>query len=225
MAQPLRLQKEELTGVKLYQTEYSPPCVKIRAFLKYHGVPFETVFGRHPTSDYKQFPVLELNGRQINDSHIIMTSLAPVLMGRSFTEEEQMWEKKFTYEFMPAFEVELAGDANDIANLTGFVGGWKRWLIGLVTPLLGAFLEQVFKARYPDMKLPSSLYGVQFKQAMGSQPFFHGEQPGPVDLSLYGTYAAFAEKRCRSVARFLQDSQLEEWHERMVALVPEVLDR
>jgi len=223
LAEPLALQREELANVVLYQQELSPPCAKIRAFLKYYKVPFKTVAGRHPTSDYKKIPVLECNGRQINDSHVILTSLAPVLSGSPISDEERTWEKKLTFEFLPAFEVELAGDGDDISDLFGFGDGWQRALVGLLAPLLEGLLGSIFKSRYPNMELPSSRYGVEFRKALADRPFFHGENPGPVDLSLYGTYAAFSEKRCRTADRFLQASDLQDWHSRMVKEVPSIV--
>jgi len=229
---PLNFTRDEFAAfgsqrVILYQQDLSPPCAKIRALLLYYGIPFMTIPGRHPTSEYKKIPVLEINGLQINDSHIIMTSLAPVLTGRLPTEEEIAWSEKLTFEFLPAFEVELAGDGNDIAALTEMTQGFRRFIIDLVTPVLGAFIGAVFRSRYPKMKLPSSIYGKEFRQALGDKPFFHGDQPGPIDLSVYGTYCAFIDKigNCRSAARFLQDSGLESWDSRMREVVPPVNDR
>lgn len=217
---PITFGLDEVEDIVLYQQEFSPPCVKLRTMFKYYNLPFRVVNGRHPTSDYKKIPVLEINNRQINDSHVIVKTVVPWFTGRPMTEKEMMWEKRITYEFQPAFEVELLGNERDVAMIwtraTNFIGGWQRGIIGILSPILKVVVEALFKSRYPEMELPSSKFGLEFRRALGEQAFFHGEQPGPVDLSLYGTYAAF--NGCSATARFLQASKLEEWHGRMEAL-------
>jgi len=217
---PLTMKLDEVEDIVLYQQEFSPPCVKLRTMFKYYNLPFRIVNGRHPTSDYKKIPVLVINDRQINDSHVIVKTVVPWFTGRPMTEQEMQWENRITYEFQPAFEVELLGNERDVATIwtraTNFIGGWQRGVIGFLSPILKVVVEALFKSRYPNMTLPSSNFGLEFRRALGDRPFFHGEKPGPVDLSLYGTYAAF--NGCSATARFLQASRLEEWHERMVGL-------
>lgn len=229
LAEPLDFSREEIEYVLLYQQELSPPCSKIRAFLNYYGVEYKVENGKHPTSNYKQIPVLEINGRQINDSHVIMQNLAPLLSGMPLTPEEVRWEKQITFGFQPALEVEFCRDGNDIFKFSGILGkrfsaGQLRFLIDLVVGPLSFIVYWVFKLRYPDYDVvPTSTYGVKFRRALGSKPFFHGEKPGFVDLSLYGTYAAWNEKGCRTVQKFLIASDLEDWHARMVEAVPSAL--
>lgn len=219
---PLDFARGDLKDVVLYGQEMSPPCVKIRTLLNYYSVPFKEVKGRHPTSDYKKIPVLEMNGRQINDSHIILKNLAPLLSGEPLTPEQSAWERTITFEFQPAIEVELFGDGADIARFAS-LDGWKRTLAEFLAPLLGAVVGQLFKSRYPGYELPSSRYGVEFRKALAGRPFFHGEAPGPVDLSLYGTYASLSKTGCNTSAKFLEESGLNEWHQRMVEAVDGVV--
>ncbi|CAJ1427613.1 unnamed protein product [Effrenium voratum] len=168
-----------------YQQEMSPPCVKLRTMFRYFGLPFRTVNGN---------PFLERKGMysdgQINDSHVIIKTIVPWFTGQQLTPEEINWEKRITYEFQPAFEVELVGNERDVALLwaraTNFIGGWQRGVIGLVSPILRLVVESLFKSRYPNMELPSSKFGLSFRAAMGDKDFFHGDKCGPIDLSLFG---------------------------------------
>lgn len=225
LQEPLNFTPEQLRKVILYQTEMSPPCTKIKTMLTYFRIPFEVREGKHPTSDYKKIPVLELNDRQINDSHVIMKNLTEILIGVPMTPEEVSWERRITYEFQPAFEVELLGNRRDFAKLwsraTDFIGGWQTSVIGSVTPILYEVYGFLFKQRYPEMQLPSSSFGKDFRAELGDRLFFHGDQPGPIDLSLYGTYSYFTD--CTSADRFLSSSGLEEWHERMAEYGDSVL--
>ena len=84
---PAEWTRESLTDVVLYGTHASPPCCKVRALLKLAGVPFRRRFGR-ASGAYAKFPVLFVNGRQINDSYVIFKSLAPVLFGRPYSAED-----------------------------------------------------------------------------------------------------------------------------------------
>jgi len=219
LATPLGLTRDEVRDVVLYGSDYSPPCAKIRALLSYYKVPFKSVTGRHPTSDYKKIPVLEVSNRQVNDSHIIVKSVVPILTGKDWDEDHLAWERRITFEFQPAIEVELFGNGEDFSKVAGF-DGWKQGLAVLLGPLLGSFIGFVFRSRYPDYQLPSSVYGTKFRAAMGDKPFFHGESPGPIDISLYGTYALFEGKGCQTTANFLKSSGLKEWHNRMTERLP-----
>jgi hypothetical protein len=217
LAQPLNMSRQDVRTVVLYQQPLSPPCVKIKTILSYYRVPFRTVAGRHPTSDYKKIPVLMVNKRQINDSHIIVKNLIHLLGGEPMTSDELAWERKITYNFQPAIEVELFSNEYDVARLwnrtSTFYGGWQRVVIGLLTPILGAFVGFLFRSRYPEMQLPSSTFGKSFREALKDKTFFHGDSPGPIDLCLYGTYREFTD--CIVVSQFLEDSGLQDWHSEM----------
>lgn len=217
LKEPLTLKREELRDVVLYGNEFSPPCQKIITLLSYYEVPFNMVKGRHPTSDYKKIPVLELNGQQVNDSHVIVNNLVPVLTGEPLAGPQKEWERRVTFEFQPSLEVELFGDGSDLALAAG-LQGFPKVLAGLFAPLLGAFIGQVFRSRYGDFP-PTKTWGVEFREAFGGRPFFHGDAPGPIDLSVYGTYSDFARKGCRTSKAFLEGSGLEAWHEKMRELV------
>lgn len=213
LQEPLALKLEEVSGVVLYGNDFSPPCRKIQTMLNYYKVPFQTVSGRHPTSDYKKIPVLEMSGRQINDSHIIVKNLVPVLTGEPFTPAQLDWEKRITFEFQPSIEVELFGNGPDFARAAG-LDGWKGSLAVVFSPVLGFLIGSVFRSRYGDFPA-SATFGKQFLEACGERPFFHGSTPGPVDLSLYGTYEGLARKGCETVDSFLDGSGLRPWHDRM----------
>eukprot|EP00931_Biecheleriopsis_adriatica_P077030 TRINITY_DN50674_c0_g1_i1.p1 TRINITY_DN50674_c0_g1~~TRINITY_DN50674_c0_g1_i1.p1 ORF type:complete len:347 (-),score=55.64 TRINITY_DN50674_c0_g1_i1:167-1207(-) len=214
LPEPLGMKLVDVSDVVVYGNEFSPPAQKIMTMLNFYGVSFKLVKGRHPTSDYKKIPVLELNGRQVNDSHIIVKNLAEVLTGDPLTPLQLQWERKITFEFQPSIEVELFSNGDDFAKLAGF-DDWRKPLVGLAGPVLGLLIGNVFRSRYGDFPVPST-WGKRFLEACAGQPFFHGEKPGMVDLSLYGTYANIASKDCQCTRSFLEESGLQSWHLRMV---------
>ncbi|CAE8610867.1 unnamed protein product [Polarella glacialis] len=228
LAQPLPFSSvTELDRVLLYQQELSPPCAKIRTLLDYYRVPYRTIKGKHPTSEYKRIPVLVIKGKartlyQINDSHIIVKNIAPLLTGEELSPDEVAWERKITFGFQPAIEVELLSNEFDAAKIFArtfdYMAGWQRVLIGALAPVLGGVVGALFKSKYPEYQGPSWSVGKEFRSELGSRPFFHGDQPGPVDLSFYGTYSPFLD--CRSTLQFLQNSDLEAWNSRMVEAMP-----
>lgn len=44
--------KDDLKDVTLYQMAISPPCVKVRTILQYHGVPFKVINGKKKGDAY-----------------------------------------------------------------------------------------------------------------------------------------------------------------------------
>jgi len=92
--------KDSLKNVKLYGLQGSPPSAKIRALLKLAGVEYERCPGKVKGSEYQKIPVLFVNGRQINDSFVIVKTLAPILFGEALTEKDLELEEMLTYGLM-----------------------------------------------------------------------------------------------------------------------------
>ncbi|XP_018587114.2 prostaglandin E synthase 2 isoform X1 [Scleropages formosus] len=76
----------------LYQYKTCPFCSKVRAFLDYHGLPYEIV-EVNPVmrqeikwSEYRKVPIVVLNGTvQINDSSVIISALKTYMISREKT--------------------------------------------------------------------------------------------------------------------------------------------
>ncbi|KAI4820178.1 hypothetical protein KUCAC02_028163 [Chaenocephalus aceratus] len=91
MVDPLSLLQVSGGGLKLilYQYKTCPFCSKVRAFLDYHGLPYEIV-EVNPVmrkeikwSDYRKVPILMVDGEvQLNDSTVIISSLRTHLMNK-----------------------------------------------------------------------------------------------------------------------------------------------
>ncbi|KAF5892903.1 prostaglandin E synthase 2, partial [Clarias magur] len=73
----------------LYQYKTCPFCSKVRAFLDYHGLPYEVV-EVNPVmrqeikwSSYRKVPIVTVNGNvQLNDSSVIISALMTYLLSR-----------------------------------------------------------------------------------------------------------------------------------------------
>eukprot|EP00854_Cymbomonas_tetramitiformis_P005034 gene5034-6135_t len=127
LKEPLTItSKDQITKVVLHQSHVSPPCCKIRAILKRYDVPFEIVEGKKPDSDYKKIPVLMVNERQINDSFIMVKSLAPILDGQALSPELLELEELNTFGLMIALELEIAESGSELRKCSPLVGGKKN---------------------------------------------------------------------------------------------------
>lgn len=162
---PIR-NKSEITKIKLYQNQGSPPCCAVRAFLTLADVPFETVEVDYMTksqldfSHYKKVPVVTVNGLQINDSAIIIKTLAPICYGRPLSDIEQIQVNETTTKGMLAFEVELfSSDANIQRYLARYIkdDGCVTWLLkvlGYPYRFLARFFAQSYPAPCPAPRRP-----------------------------------------------------------------------
>ena len=64
LAEPLpQWKKSDLTDVTLYGFSVSPPALKIKVILNYHGIPHKIVDGKKKGDAYTKVPVLLLNDR------------------------------------------------------------------------------------------------------------------------------------------------------------------
>jgi len=210
--------KEDMRDVVLHDTKASPPCVKIRLFLGYYGVPFTVVKGKKKGSDYKKVPVLMASGRQINDSYVILRNLVPVLCGVPFEDE---WQEKITYKLQLAFEAEVFSSSSDMASWASKAVGLPYCIGRCITPCLGPSIAKKIHSKNPG--LPSSTeVGREFAAALGSQKFLAGEKPGQVDIAYYGTLLSFKWGGCQHYEDHIREAGLTDWAVRMDACMPNV---
>ncbi|XP_035641199.1 prostaglandin E synthase 2 [Oncorhynchus keta] len=91
--------KPSVGGLKLtlYQYKTCPFCSKVRAFLDYHGLPYEIV-EVNPVmrkeikwSTYRKVPIVMVNDVQLNDSSLIISALKTRLMSKDKTISEILY--------------------------------------------------------------------------------------------------------------------------------------
>jgi len=197
----------------------SPPCVKVRMLLTYHLVPFTTVKGKKKGSAYQKVPVMLASGRQINDSYIIFKNLVPLLCDAPFDEA---WQNRITYQLQPSIEAEMMSCSSDMRMMATKAFGMPGCVAFCAAPFLGPRMAKKIRKKHPDLP-PSAEIGQEFSKIMGSNKFFDGNSPGQVDIAYYGTLYAFKWAGCKTAYAHLADSGLNEWWDRMEAVMPKVM--
>lgn len=222
--------KTSLQDIVLVSAPFSPPCTKIRCHLSYSNMnyrikaPAEYRKGKTPDKSYMAIPVIWVQGRQVNDSYVIVKSLVPPMYGEEWTSVYDEWEKKITYGLQIAMEVESAEDPKS----------WGTILDGSGYP---AFLASLFGCCLPFPKFAASIraeraekdeaygplrtmaeYCSEFRAALGGKRYFNGEAICPVDISFFGTVQAWAN--VPRVQRALRDSDLNTWFTRVAKRMP-----
>jgi len=236
-----KLDKLDLKASKntLYQFDQSPPCWKVRALLHYYGVPYESVTA-YPGSKvegldntYQKIPKLMVDDVQINDSAVVYRTLGPLLSGTPLTAAQVELEKRNNIKgLLGALEKETASSYFGIAEATrALTADWGKtsYVAALIKPVLPYAAGLIFPlpmlalSRAPHGKDgPSLAHGKVYQEALGKGPFFHGEQLGLLDLSLYGTFACFLSLRSPPAAAVLDQCGLRAWYERVDASVKAV---
>jgi len=221
--------------IKLYQFDLSPPAWKVRALLHYYGVPYESI-AAYPgqqlegvDSKYRKIPKLVIDDMQINDSAVIFRTLGPMLSGEPLTAEQVELEKRNNIKgLLGALEKEtFSSYFGIVATTSALTSDWTSWRYALFKPFapyaagLLFPLLRLFFTRLPHGRHGTSLeHGRVYQEALGSKSFFHGDHVGPLDLSLYGTFACFTGKfQSPHSDAVLAQCGLREWYERVDALV------
>lgn len=219
---PLEWTKEILMSadIKFYGIEGSPACAKVLAYLNFFGIKFEFVKGTgKPSSEhYKKFPVIDVNGRQVNDSAVIVKNMAMALAGSEFNES---WEKRITYSLQTSIELKIMGSWDDFSAWAAEPHGFGMpypalWMIG------GMIMSDV-KGKLPTNPLnilvePAEIFA-DFKKAMQGE-FFGGVKPSMVDVSFYGTCITWIASNVPLVHGYFKEAGLWDWVLRMNKVLP-----
>jgi len=184
--------RADLKDVVVYGLRMSPAVSKLLAFLVYYKVPFQFKpgFGKPGSKYYKKMPVMDVNGRQVNDTYIILKNLVPALAGKNAFNVE--WETKITYHYQMSC-LYHPSDEEATANATGEGGDFPlpgcmaRCLLPMVRPGFLRGLEAKFEDPAAlEKEVDLTAFGKEFASNMRGKSFFGGSEPCPVDITFYG---------------------------------------
>jgi hypothetical protein len=214
-----------LTDVVVHGPAFSHATTKLRTFLVYGKIPFRheqhlkaKPQGIKPDTVYRKIPVIDVAGRQVNDSWVILKHLLPTL-GMAYNNE---WERRIVLELDTSFKLHCT--SKDWARLAVATVGapWlMKWLIG---PVLKRLEQKQARHNIAYVGLGHQEadelgFARDFKQTMKGR-FHNGDQPGHVDLSFYGFLAGYLYADCPIATNLIQQAGLAQWVESMNQLVP-----
>jgi len=235
LAEPLPAELQTIEGlraadVKVYGAMFSPPCWKVYMLLDYYGVPYEKVEAQpHQKKEgvddsYGKIPKLVINDIQINDSAVIVRTLTPILTGEPLTAAQVELEKLNNIRgLVGALEKETASSYSGIfcavQSLTAGSTTYAGAVAHAIVPYLAAPAWPLGWAafRFGPMKHgadgDSLKHAQTFRRALGDAPFFHGDAPGALDITLYASIAAFVDFMNAPAARAALDrGGLRRWY-------------
>eukprot|EP00802_Teleaulax_amphioxeia_P016567 Tamp_16690.p1 GENE.Tamp_16690~~Tamp_16690.p1 ORF type:complete len:294 (+),score=62.55 Tamp_16690:92-883(+) len=218
--------KSDITATtnKIYGMMGSPPCAIVRALFSYAEIKYEAVDVNFMTkseisfSTYKKVPILTLGPYQINDSYIIIKTLAPLCFGRALTEEEAAQVKSVSYEAMIALEKETFEDSDACGK---FVDGYvtrdccSSWTLGTMAKLMMPQMAGKIAEKHPDLK-SFKAYCETFKASIKGK-FAGGSQPGPYDVAMYALIHMHKFVKIEKYEEMYKDVGLVDWYEGMAA--------
>lgn len=215
--------KNDFKDVVVYGVRASPAVTKLLAYLRFYDIPFtyKPGFGKKGSKYYTKMPVLDVGGRQVNDTFIQLRHMVPALVG-SFDEA---WENKITYQYQMSSIVLSTEEFTQVATVKHSDFPIPSCLLCLVTNFLRPkgikkLQEQFDDPNHPYQKVDLTEFAKTVAASMGSKPFFHGSTPGHVDISFYGVNAIYLHAEVQSVMRALTDAGLMPWVERMKQKIP-----
>eukprot|EP01114_Cavostelium_apophysatum_P023760 TRINITY_DN9056_c0_g1_i1.p1 TRINITY_DN9056_c0_g1~~TRINITY_DN9056_c0_g1_i1.p1 ORF type:complete len:291 (-),score=53.92 TRINITY_DN9056_c0_g1_i1:805-1638(-) len=179
---------------------------KLTTFLKYAQIPHEIVKGEHFTKGPRgKLPFVELNGRIITDSALIIDKLSQHF-DKDIDSDLTAHEKAISIAFIRMLEEHLyfVGVYYRWVN----EGGWKQWkqisfprgIVKLLAPFIRAGPRKV--VHYQGIGRHTEENILKFARSdlqscaelLGKDQFFFGKsKPHMLDLVLYSTYVSFCE--------------------------------
>jgi glutathione S-transferase len=218
--------KDDLTDITVHGPYFSTGTTKLRCYLIYANLEHihlqhmkDKPQGMKPDTDYKKVPVIDVAGRQVNDTGIILKFLAPA-MGLEFNEE---WENRIVLELDTAFKIHTSrSDWAKLAVATIKAPWFLSWP-------LGYYLQNLEKGQGHNNIANSGLGHKEgdeveiaklFKKEMGDSKFFHGDKPGTVDISFFGMLAGFLFCKADISTKMVEEAKLEAWVAAMEEVIP-----
>jgi|GEM_PF-2975333 hypothetical protein len=217
--------KSDLKDVVVHGPAFSHATTKLRTHLVFAGVPYTheqhlkaKPQGIKPNSSYQKVPVIDVTGRQVNDSWIILQNLLPAIG----IEMDPAFEERLVLELDTTFKLHCTStDWARLAVATVGAPAMIKWLIG---PMLKRMERKQARHNIATSGLghregDEVAFARDFKRAMRGK-FHAGTAPGHGDLSFYGFLAGYLYAGSPIAANMVTQANLEPWVSAMKKIVP-----
>eukprot|EP00818_Percolomonas_sp_WS_P007713 CAMPEP_0117440810 /NCGR_PEP_ID=MMETSP0759-20121206/3288_1 /TAXON_ID=63605 /ORGANISM="Percolomonas cosmopolitus, Strain WS" /LENGTH=372 /DNA_ID=CAMNT_0005232599 /DNA_START=122 /DNA_END=1240 /DNA_ORIENTATION=+ len=192
--------------VTLFQYQVCPFCCKTRAFLDKHKIPYKMV-EVHPMgkaelkwSQYKKVPVVIINGVQLNDSSVIITSLSQFLdnlngENKPVDENEVKWRQWVDDRFVRVIPPNIYRTFEEAKASFEYITdrgefSYFQQKYGLYAGALAMWgVSKRLSKKYNITDERATLYDCarEWCDAIPKgQPFLGGNEPNLADLAVYG---------------------------------------
>ena len=182
----------------------SPFCVKVEAYLKMAGLPYEIVHALPPQGPKGQLPFVEDNGKRIGDSQLIIEYLKQTygdtvdghlsLQERAVSSAMQRLNENHLF-WAFAFARFGKRDANWAENKRAIFGGLPPFVRGPVAALVRRQLLKEMRGHGMGRHTEEEIYSLgrqdldTLSDYLGTKPWFMGQQPTTLDASSFGLLA------------------------------------
>lgn len=175
-------------------------------------------------SKYKKIPVLDIDGKQINDSEMIAIILAKILDVEYDGRELEM-ERLNTRCLMLACELVVMESVSELQKCACTMGGCLGSILWSASCCITCCVNPGKALREKNSGLESvSSYAKQFAGFLGSKPYLHGDTLGVIDCSVFGVLNPFRLSKSVAFSDFiLADERLAAWHNRMLSVIKSVI--
>ncbi|XP_059571580.1 prostaglandin E synthase 2 isoform X2 [Alligator mississippiensis] len=204
----------------LYQYKTCPFCSKVRAFLDYHGLPYEIV-EVNPVmrkeikfSSYRKVPILLTNtgnSLQLNDSSVIISAVKTYLISRRKSLDEIVT-------FYPAMKA-----VNDQGKEVTEYGN-KYWLMLDEMETQQVYPIKEMLVHHLQDNVREDLYEAadDWVKAIGKHRLFMGgSQPNLADLAVYGVLRVM--EGLEAFDDMMTHTKIQPWYHRMETAIKEAV--
>lgn len=221
--------------VVMYQYEACPFCNKVRAFLDYHDIPYRVVEVNPMNkkelqwSEYKKVPVLMVDGQQMNDSTVIISTLNerinPDAGGGIATskamEEQEMWRRWVDEHLVHVLSPNIYRSPSEALESFEYITthGNFTTMERLMAKYAGAtamyFISKRLKKRYNITDERAALYDAaeHWVKALEDRSFMGGSKPNLADLAVFGVLRPL--RYLTAGKEMLANTSIGPWYARM----------
>uniref|UniRef100_A0A9J7ZU90 Prostaglandin E synthase 2-like n=2 Tax=Cyprinus carpio TaxID=7962 RepID=A0A9J7ZU90_CYPCA len=194
----------------LYQYKTCPFCSKVRAFLDYHGLPYEIV-EVNPVmrqeikwSTYRKVPILMVNGMvQLNDSSVIVSVLKTYLVSKEKTISEIL-----------ACYPEMKAKNDSGKDVIEF--GNKYWVMVRDADADHLYPGKDTRKHHLQDDVRQDLYNAvnDWVAAIGkNKEFMGGDQPNLADLAVFGVLRVM--EGLQAFDDMVENTKVKNWYRRV----------
>jgi microsomal prostaglandin-E synthase 2 len=207
LLEALRNLPKDQFGITLYQYMVCPFCCKVRAYLDYHQIPYTIVEVNPITkseikfSNYKKVPVMVVQGQQLNDSSVIISSLSEIIDNKNTSqrdENEIKWRKWVDHKFVHTIPPNIYRSMEEATAAFDYISDMNNfsWIQRMTGKYAGSFamfaVSKKLKKRHNIVDERAAIYecAKEWEHEIGDKPFHGGDKPNLADLAVYGVLSS-----------------------------------